>query len=219
MAKTNNTVIMIFSIVMFLLLILLLVLTYNSKCKMDNSEKFYELLNDRANSKRSEYVAEYNPVADGTSLATGIKGFAPPMASLTDRAHDGIQGSDPLGNSEFDSPYKNNPNTNLFLETQIAGSCVARDRLTSADLLPLDANSKWAELTPTCGGDLQDQNYLTAAHHIGINTVSQSMRNANLQLRAEEPNPQIPVSSWNISTISPDPNRPGLTDVGRSTHV
>ena len=84
-------------------------------------------------------------------------------------------------------------------------------------VLPVDANSKWAELNPQCSGDLQDQSYLTAGHHIGINTVGQSLRNANLQLRYEPPNPQIPVSPWQISTIEPDQRVNGLMDIGAAS--
>lgn len=205
MPKSNSTVVITFSIAMFVLLIILLVLTYNSKCKMDNSEPF-EIL-DKV--ERNEYTAGYNPQS---STLSSISSYAPPMNSLSARAGDGIEGSDPIGNSSYAVADKTN--TNLFMETQIAGSCVARDRLTSADLLPLDANSKWAELNPQCSGDLQDQNYLTAGYHIGINTVGQSMRNANLDLRAAPPNPQLPVSPWGISTIEPDAKPMGLSDVG-----
>ena len=33
------------------------------------------------------------------------------------------------------------------------------------------------------------------------------MRNANLQLRSEPPNPQVQVSPWMQATIEPDINR------------
>ena len=102
----------------------------------------------------------------------------------------------------------------MFLGAQVAGTCANRDTLTAADLLPIDANSRWAELNPKCPGDVQDQNYLTAGYHIGVDTIGQSMRNANLQLRTEPPNPQIPVSPWSISTIEPDQNARGLPDIG-----
>jgi hypothetical protein len=84
-------------------------------------------------------------------------------------------------------------------------SCFIRDRLTSSDLLPKDsANSKWAAINPAGSGMLGDQNFLTAGYHVGINTIGQSLRNANLQLRSEPPNPQVAVSPWGISTIEPD---------------
>jgi hypothetical protein len=84
-------------------------------------------------------------------------------------------------------------------------SCFIRDRLTSSELLPLDSgNSKWADINPSGSGLLGDQNFLTAGYHVGINTIGQSLRNANLQLRSEPPNPQVAVSPWGISTIEPD---------------
>jgi hypothetical protein len=49
-----------------------------------------------------------------------------------------------------------------------------------------------------------DKNFLEAGYHVGINTVGQSNRNANLQLRSEPPNPQMSVSPWMQSTIEPD---------------
>ena len=42
---------------------------------------------------------------------------------------------------------------------------------------------------------------------MGINTVGQSLRNANLQIRSEPANPQVPVSIWLNSTIGPATNR------------
>ena len=56
-------------------------------------------------------------------------------------------------------------------------------------------------------GSLKGKNFLSAGALIGVNTVGQSMRNANLQLRSEPPNPQVPVSIFNVSTIEPDINR------------
>ena len=56
-------------------------------------------------------------------------------------------------------------------------------------------------------GDLKNVNLLQAGYHIGIDTVGQSLRNANLQLRSEPPNPQLNVGPWNNTTIEPDFNR------------
>jgi hypothetical protein len=84
-------------------------------------------------------------------------------------------------------------------------SCIRKEKLTAQDLLPKDAtNLKWAQINPSSSGDITDQNFLTAGYHLGVNTVGQSLRNANLQLRSEIPNPQVSVSPWMISTIEPD---------------
>ena len=56
-------------------------------------------------------------------------------------------------------------------------------------------------------GDLKNVSLLKAGHHIGINTVGQSLRNANLQLRSEPANPQLNVGPWNQTTITPDMQR------------
>lgn len=83
-----------------------------------------------------------------------------------------------------------------------------KDRLVAQDLLPKDAaNEQWARVNPAASGDVDDKNYLNAGYLVGVNTVSGSMRNSNLQLRSEPPNPRARVSVWGQSTIEPDLNR------------
>lgn len=208
MAGSNNTVVISFSIAMFLLLILLLVVTYNSKCQMDNVERFY------TNSNTSVATNDLGGRNIDMVNTTGVHPVAHSAAAVPAAS---VQPSGyPTETYKQIEPKANE--APVVLPTQTAsGTCVNKDRLTSADLLPIDANSKWAELNPQCSGDVQDQNYLTAGHHIGINTVGQSLRNANLQLRYEPPNPQIPVSPWQISTIEPDQRVNGLFDIGAAS--
>lgn len=78
------------------------------------------------------------------------------------------------------------------------------------DLLPNDTNSQWAQLNPAGKGDLANINLLKAGYHIGIDTIGQTLRNANQQIRSEPPNPQVNVGPWNLSTIEPDFLRPPL---------
>lgn len=78
--------------------------------------------------------------------------------------------------------------------------------LTSADLLPKTQGDMFDTIQPTGEGGL-DKNFLLSSHHIGVNTVGQSLKNANMQLRSEPPNPQNTVGPWNNSTISHDHNR------------
>jgi len=89
----------------------------------------------------------------------------------------------------------------------MAPGCSREQVVDPAELLPKDENSEWAKLNPMGGGDLENVNLLKSGYHIGINTVSSSLRNANLQLRSEPPNPQMAVGPWNNTTISPDINR------------
>ncbi len=81
------------------------------------------------------------------------------------------------------------------------------NQLTADDLLPQDKSSVWASVNPEGQGSLADKNFLQAGYHIGINTVGQTLRNANLQLRSEPPCPQVQVSPWLQSTIEPDVSR------------
>jgi hypothetical protein len=85
-----------------------------------------------------------------------------------------------------------------------------------SELLPKDTNSQWAQLNPAGKGDLANINLLKAGYHIGIDTVGQTLRNANLQIRSEPPNPQVNVGPWNQSTITPDFLRPPL-EVGQGS--
>jgi len=75
------------------------------------------------------------------------------------------------------------------------------------DLLPANQNNQWSSLNPNGKGELSNINLLKAGYHIGIDTIGQTLRNPNLQLRSETPNPQNNVSPWNRSTITGDPFR------------
>ena len=78
-----------------------------------------------------------------------------------------------------------------------------------ADLLPSDSNSSWASMNPV--GDLKNINLLNPTQVVGINTQGSSLRNANLQLRSEPPNPRMNTNCpWNISTIEEDNMRKPL---------
>ena len=83
------------------------------------------------------------------------------------------------------------------------GSC-NKQMENPADLLPKDTNSQWGQLNPAGQGDLANINLLKAGYHIGIDTVGQTLRNANLQIRSEPANPQVNTGIWNQSTITPD---------------
>jgi len=91
-----------------------------------------------------------------------------------------------------------------FGSAEAPAGCYPRDQLTPSELLPKDMNSVWAEQNPMGPGSLKGKNFLSAGALIGVNTVGQSLRNANLQVRSEPPCPQVAVSIFNQSTISPD---------------
>jgi hypothetical protein len=86
-------------------------------------------------------------------------------------------------------------------------SCTRQPVVDPKQLLPRDGNNQFSKMNPMGAGDVANVSLLKAGYHIGINTVGQSLRNANLQLRSEPANPQLNVGPWNTSTIGPDFNR------------
>jgi len=94
-----------------------------------------------------------------------------------------------------------------FGSASAPAGCYPRDQLTPSQLLPADQESIYAQQNPMGVGSLKGKNFLSAGALIGVNTVGQTLRNANLQLRSEPPNPQVSVSIFNQSTIQSDVNR------------
>jgi hypothetical protein len=217
---SNNTIVISFSIALFLLLVLLLLVTYNSKCQMDNVEKF---MGDSAlDGNVFESIATDRDSINKTSVAVNAQQDFSVESSIGSKApfyNDQIEASDPLGNV-YNRPVVNNtpsnPSPPVAQEPEVPAennvACFPRERLTSDDLLPQDANSKWAKVNPISAGEIGDKNFLTAGYHIGINTSIG--RNNSLDLRHEPLAPQIPVSPWGISTIVPQPKTHGLYDIG-----
>ena len=99
------------------------------------------------------------------------------------------------------------PETMPFPEGNRPANCYPKNQLAPQELLPNDPNSKWAQVNPMASGDIAGKNFLNAGALIGVNTVGQSLRNANWDIRAAPPNPQVEVSPWLQSTISPDLDR------------
>lgn len=83
-----------------------------------------------------------------------------------------------------------------------------QEDIQPSELLPLDSDADdWARANPKGEGSLELKNFTEAAFHIGVDTQGNSLRNANLQIRSEPPNPIKQVSIFNNSTIGPDPFR------------
>jgi len=137
----------------------------------------------------------------------GLEGFS--MGDLSTGGGQ-IAASEPLGQNEAQQAVTGLGRT--------PSSCYPQQKLTPEDLLPTDENKAIQEFNiakPVGEGILQGVNMLDASYHVGVNTVGQSLRNANRQLRSDPPNPQVNVSPWMNTTIGPDlPRRP--LEVGES---
>tara|TARA_B110000858_G_C17772747_1_gene460537 strand:- start:1091 stop:1606 length:516 start_codon:yes stop_codon:yes gene_type:complete len=97
-------------------------------------------------------------------------------------------------------------NMDSMQEMDGAPSSLKKDTLEPSELLPSKVG-EWASAYPAASNALKGKNFLQSGHHVGVNTVGQTLRNANMQLRSEPPNPQVKVSPWQQSTIEPDVNR------------
>jgi hypothetical protein len=175
--------------------------TFTSPSDGNNAPANQQVSQSRQNFQSNSVAANSNP--DPNLAATGIGNYSPSNPDFnTSQILDPQQSDNYNVNDQYSSVNSIGGGDNSQAGMQ---SCYPRDRLTASDLLPKDAaDSKWARINPSGTGDIHDQNYLTAGYHVGINTVGQSLRNANLQLRSEIPNPQKAVSPWGNSTIEPD---------------
>ena len=90
---------------------------------------------------------------------------------------------------------------------QVSGGHTAQSVAAPQDLLPVDQNSQWAALNPVAQGNIAAPDLLQAGYHIGLDTIGQTLRNANLQERSDPIIPKSAVGPWNQSTIEPDLGR------------
>ena len=100
-------------------------------------------------------------------------------------------------------------------------SCYPQDSVSPQELLPKGDKDNIANFNkdyPISEGILKGVNFLESGYQIGVNTVGQSLRNANRQIRSEPPNPQVSVSPWLNTTIGPDLNRQPL-EVGEDCYA
>jgi len=119
----------------------------------------------------------------------------------------GVQPAQPMGQNEV---YSSANGVQTSMPTA-PSSCSTANIQNPQELLPKSGgNSQWAQLNPSGQGELANVNLLKAGYHIGIDTIGQSLRNANQQIRSEPANPQLYVGPWNNSTIEPDFMRPPL---------
>ena len=126
----------------------------------------------------------------------------------------GYQGYSSPNNAGIIKPH-NNPN-NMPLQNHVKQNAHAnkvsmnKPVANPSDLLPSDNNSSWASLNPA-NDQLKGINLLNPTHIVGINTQGSSLRNSNLQVRSEPPNPRNNTNCpWNISTIETDQFRRSL---------
>jgi hypothetical protein len=188
MAKLDNS--MLFRIVLIVLaafVLFALINYYTSKQNTRKIENFYEEALQKAQQSAAE-KPYYNSSQDAK-----------------------ISGQ-PVGKPQPSEEESNEVYRTVDYSTQkVPSDCFPKDRLTAEDLLPKDAaNNRFSELSPAGQGALSDVNLLSSGYQIGVSTIAGTLRNANLQIRSEPPNPQVVVSPWANTTIVPDTMRKSL---------
>lgn len=189
MKSSTKPTFVIVTLLLLAVLLGLIFLSYNNKAKQMAAENFY-VDDDIHQSPADVGNVQYTPGTAGTGL--GDFAASEPSGNAQPGRVNGISTSS-AGVSNGAANGDGSPTP----------ACFPRDRLSAEDLLPKDAaNSRWAQQNPAVGGDVRDQNFLTAGYHIGIDTVGSSMKNPNLQLRSEPPIEMKPVSPWLQSTTT-----------------
>ena len=85
-----------------------------------------------------------------------------------------------------------------------SGNYAAKPIANPSDLLPTDTNSQWSSLNPMDHSSPELPDMLQAGYHIGLDSIGQTHKNANLQLRSDPIIPKANVGPWNNSTYEPD---------------
>ena len=154
--------------------------------------------NANAAARNANAAARSNANAAVNSAQRAARSNAAASAKATPQTAPGVRASEPLGNNEMSLPVQFN---------RTPSQCYPQNTLTAGDLLPSEESKEISEFNqnyPIGEGVLKGINFLSSGYHIGVNTVGQSLKNANRQLRSEPPNPQVSVSPWMNSSISPD---------------
>ena len=125
------------------------------------------------------------------------------------------------GMQTMNTPPVINTNNNPVNVSQPVNNALSQDSSSQqnvtdpSELLPSNSNG-WNGLNPNPTPGLENVSLLTAPDRNSINTVSSSLRNANLQLRSDPPNPRGNTNCpWNNTTIETDKFRRPL-EIGSS---
>lgn len=158
---------------------------------------FSPMTNDKESKKPSEESWENKPRTLWSEMSPGV----------IQQAHKGASGAsskppvaaNPVGMNSGPA----NADGIQTVTSGVPSSCNRQDIANPAELLPRKDNH-FGNMNQNGSGDLENINLLKAGYHSGIDTVGSTLRNSNLQLRSEPPNPTNKVSPWMNSTIEPD---------------
>jgi len=175
-------------VLIFVLLVLLIV-------KPNGIMSFFEGNSNNNNNNNNNSAANNKAASNRTNSAAN--------SNRVNRSNNGaspkVMASLPLGDNEQFASV-----SGIATPTR---QCYPQNTLKPDDLLPKDKKNDVNNFNkdyPVSEGILKGVNFLESGYQVGVNTVGQSLRNANQQLRSEPANPQVNVSPWQNTTIGPD---------------
>jgi hypothetical protein len=132
---------------------------------------------------------------------------------IIDRMEDGRMQNGPMQNGPMKQPTVRETSAQYVVPapetmpgSNQAGGYSQQPVAKPSDLLPQDQNSQWAALNPSLNTEGM-VDLLQAGYHIGLDTIGQTLKNANRQLRPDPIIPKQDIGPWNHSTIEPDLGR------------
>ena len=140
-------------------------------------------------------------------LALVIAGFAVHhTGSLKNAIQSGFKNEDEEVSKTVSSPpagVGSDLRNNSITETEVNDNNMmpSQSHENAADLLPKNMGENSSDFNAAAGNFLNNENLVSTFQ---VPSQSQTLRNANLQLRSEPANPQLEVCPWNQTTIQPD---------------
>lgn len=124
-----------------------------------------------------------------------------------------FEGKNPINNNNTNDgfvPVDDNKKYAAYLSSKTNGKKLNdKDKFNPISLLPNedDNDAEWFDNPYKSNAvSVKSKHLINVSRPIGVNTIGQSLKNANLQLRPDPANPKVPVSPWSNSSIEPDNN-------------
>ena len=180
--------------------------SYDEEASIDSS--LQEEINDNTQKKLDEQYAKpgkeedkrgYNPSANVGNSGTWTNGLSNTWNNATNPNSSTPSPSGPTG------VLSGGNNAAAYAGSGKADTTPSA-LYNSKNYLP-NTENKWADMPVKVN---QPDLIGSTVRHVGVNTIGQSLRNANLQLRSEPANPQVQVSPWMNTTIDKDLTRRNL---------
>lgn len=155
-------------------------------------------------SSSKDYVIDRMSNGSNTQFSSLPSSSLPNIVASVPNASPNPPASPPINNNLGPSSWSNT-------SSGVSGSNYSLQTVANPnDLLPKDMNSEWGNLNSLNSSNITTPDLLQAGYHIGLDTIGQTLRNANLQERSDPIIPKQDVGPWNASTIEPDYGRTPL---------